>query len=63
MRDNWIGVCICILFVLFIATTSYINGYSNGIAHAINDTKIVQNGDVIRFYLDDQEWNFMLERR
>ena len=63
MDKNFKFFIFCVFYTLFLVAVAIIYGYNQGVAHAIQDTKIVQNGDVIRFYLDDQEWNFILERR
>ena len=53
----------CVFYTLFLVAAGIIYGYYQGIAHAIKDTQITQNGEILTFNLDGGEWIYILERR
>lgn len=63
MRDKIIALLLIFGFLLATARIAYVYGRTNGIVHAITDTTITQNGNILTFNLDGGEWIYILERR
>ena len=61
MHKKDIKFIIGILYVMFLLVMMFIYGYNKGILHAIKDMQITQDGDIIRFTIDNRESIYILD--